>query len=261
MKITFYKYHGTGNDFIMIEDRDKSIEKKLSADIISLWCHRRFGVGADGLILLQADDTADFFMRYFNADGHISTMCGNGGRCISQFAFDRKWVTERTFEFMATDGLHHAEILDAGVKLGMQNVDKIEMDGQAFVMDTGSPHYVEFVEDIDNVDINQRGREVRFSDRYNKEGINVNVASLSDGECRMLTYERGVENETYSCGTGTVAVAIATARQSLPDGQHLIDINAKGGKLQVSLNQQDGTCTDIQLIGPAAFVFEGELSV
>lgn len=262
MKLQFYKYHGTGNDFIIIEDADASIEKQLNADIIKQWCHRRFGVGADGLMLLQRSEEALFFMRYYNSDGHLSSMCGNGGRCISQFAYDMGWTKETSFEFMAVDGRHHVSILDNSVSLGMNPVEEIILDGKALVMDTGSPHYVQWVSNIEQVDIVQQGKAIRYNDRYKAEGINVNCAQIKfHNQLAMLTYERGVEDETYACGTGTVAVAVAYAKQNLPDGSHKITIDAKGGQLAVELIKSNNRYYAIQLIGNAVQVFQGELTI
>jgi len=257
--IKFYKYHGTANDFIMIEDRDKSIQQQLSQEIIAKWCSRRFGVGADGLILLQGHDTKDFYMQYYNSDGRSSSMCGNGGRCISQFAYDMGWVNGSNIEFMAVDGLHKAVVDRQKVYLSMSSVTDVTRDDEAFVMDTGSPHYVRF-DTLDEINISTDGAEIRYNETYKSEGINVNIAEIIDNQVSMQTYERGVEAETYSCGTGTVAVAISSLLHThQPDGQYEVNINTKGGQLSVRCMKQNDAFEDIYLIGPAVRVFEGVL--
>lgn len=259
--IKFYKYHGTANDFIIIEDRDKSIEKLLTREMISAWCSRRFGVGADGLILLQEDKKTDFYMKYYNSDGNASTMCGNGGRCISQFAFDQDWIGGRSMQFMAVDGLHRAIIDEEKVYLSMTSVPSVSRDGKAYVMNTGSPHYVRF-DDLSQIDINQEGKAIRFNSTYNTEGINVNIAEIKKDLVSMLTYERGVEAETYSCGTGTVAVAISSLLNTdQPNGQYEVQIHTKGGQLSVRCKKHDDAFVDIYLIGPAVRVFDGVLEI
>lgn len=257
--IKFCKYHGTANDFIMIEDRDKEIEKILSQEVIVAWCSRRFGVGADGLILLQEDANLDFYMRYYNSDGNTSSMCGNGGRCISKFAHDLNWIKCNSMQFMAVDGLHRSIVEDDKIYLSMVSVSGVSRDKEAFVMDTGSPHYVRF-ESLDNIDIYKEGRAIRNNERYSSKGINVNIAEIDENQVRMLTYERGVEDETYSCGTGTVAVALSSLlKTNQPDGQYEVHINTKGGKLSVRCKKHDDAFVDIYLIGPAEKVFEGIL--
>lgn len=259
--IKFYKYHGTANDFIMIEDRDKKIEAVLTEELINNWCSRRFGVGADGLILLQEDTKMDFYMKYYNADGKTSSMCGNGGRCISQFAFDLDWISGSSMQFMAADGIHRA-IIDADkVFLSMTSVPQVARDGVAYVMDTGSPHYVRF-DDLQNIDIHKEGKSIRYNQTYSDKGINVNIAEIKENLVSMQTYERGVEAETYSCGTGTVAVAIASLLDTnQPNGQYEVQINTKGGALSVRCKKHEDAFVDIYLIGPAKKVFEGFLTI
>lgn len=259
--IKFYKYHGTANDFIMIEDRDKKIESLLNKDQIAAWCSRRFGVGADGLILLQEDSNVDFFMKYYNSDGNASSMCGNGGRCISQFAYDLDWIAGTSMQFMAVDGLHRAIIDVDKVYLSMTSVPSVSRDGNAYVLNTGSPHYVRF-DDLINIDIFQEGRAIRYNDTYKEKGINVNIAEIKEDIVSMQTYERGVEAETYSCGTGTVAVAISSLLDTnQPNGKYEVNINTKGGQLSVRCKKHEDAFVDIYLIGPAQKVFEGVLTV
>lgn len=245
----------------MIEDRDKKIEEQLTEEQIAAWCSRRFGVGADGLILLQEDAKTDFFMKYYNADGKASSMCGNGGRCISQFAHDLNWITGESMQFRAVDGLHRAIIDVDKVYLSMTSVPSVTRDQAAYVMDTGSPHYVRF-DELQNIDINQVGKSIRYNDIYKENGINVNIAEIKEELVSMQTYERGVEAETYSCGTGTVAVAISSLlHTNQPNGQYEVNINTKGGQLSVRCKKHDDAFVDIYLIGPAKKVFEGMLSV
>ena len=258
--IKFYKYHGTANDFIMIEDRDKSIEKLLTQDMIATWCSRKFSVGADGLILLQEDKKSDFYMKYYNSDGNESSMCGNGGRCISQFAYDQEWIAGRSMQFMAVDGLHRAIIDEEKVYLSMISVPSVSRDGKAYVMNTGSPHYVRF-DNLQEIDIDQEGKTIRYNSTYNSEGINVNIAEIKKNLVSMQTYERGVEAETFSCGTGTVAVAISSLLDTnQPNGQYEVKINTKGGQLSVRCKKHEDAFVDIYLIGPSVRVFEGILN-
>lgn len=245
----------------MIEDRDKKIEQVLSQEVIADWCSRRFGVGADGLILLQEDIKTDFFMKYYNSDGNASSMCGNGGRCISQFAYDQGWIGGESMQFMAVDGLHRAIIDVDKVYLSMTSVPNVSRDGEAYVMDTGSPHYVRF-DNLQSIDIGQEGKSIRYNDTYNSKGINVNIAEIKEDLVSMQTYERGVEAETFSCGTGTVAVAISSLLDTdQPNGAYEVQINTKGGPLSVRCKKHDDAFVDIYLIGPAVKVFEGVLAV
>jgi len=209
MKIPFYKYQGTGNDFVMIDQRAQQYITKSDIELINRLCDRKFGVGADGLILLQLKDGYDFEMIYFNADGNESTMCGNGGRCITAFA-RYLGVVENECRFLAIDGPHDAKVDEAAwVELKMLDVPKIEIGEDYFVMNTGSPHYVIFVEDIDDIDVVDNGQAIRYSKRFRKEGINVNFVERTQDGILVATYERGVEDETLSCGTGVTAAAIS----------------------------------------------------
>ncbi len=210
MKIAFVKYQGTGNDFVMIDDREKTFPQ--AQKIIAKLCDRRFGIGADGLILLQNAEGFDFKMVYFNADGNPSTMCGNGGRCLVHFATSLG-IIQHTAQFLAVDGPHEATISDNRVSLKMADVSKITFDGDDAVLDTGSPHYVRFVEDAMEVDVFTEGRKIRHGKAYDEEGINVNFVSLSRNGIAVTTFERGVENETLSCGTGVTAAALAYFRR------------------------------------------------
>jgi diaminopimelate epimerase len=257
MQHTFYKYQGTGNDFVIIDNREDFFDKndtKLIADI----CDRRFGIGADGLILLEQHDTVDFKMVYFNADGNESSMCGNGGRCITAFA---KYLGIINFEatFEAIDGLHHSIIDNDLVKLQMQDVDHIENSENHVCLDTGSPHHVLLHSKLKELDVKYEGAKIRYNEYYNEEGVNVNfVDKIDDNTFAIRTYERGVEDETLSCGTGVTAVALAM--HYLKEAQNnVIDLKTEGGNLQVSFVKEGDVYKDIWLTGPAKMVFKGEL--
>ena len=259
MKINFYKYHGTGNDFIMIDDRFHELDKLRVRDI-QLMCHRRFGIGADGLILLRNHEQYNFEMIYYNSDGNISSMCGNGGRCIVQFARDLDLIKEEC-TFLAIDGPHEAKILDGEVRLKMKDVTTIESGEGFYILDTGSPHYVKLVEDVDKVDIIPDAQKIRYNDRYRQNGINVNFIKIkNDNTLDIRTYERGVEDETYSCGTGVVAAAIA-ASEAKKTHAETFGIFTKGGQLSVSFKRAGHQYSDIWLCGPATFVFSGGYEV
>ena len=254
MIIEFYKYQGTGNDFIMIDDREKEFDLT-DNDLIAALCERRMGIGADGLILLREHDTLDFEMIYFNADGKQSSMCGNGGRCIIAFANLLEMVKTKT-TFMAIDGEHKGKITEEAIALQMQDVSKIEGVGDGLVIDTGSPHYIEMVDDLEHLDVNKEGRRIRNSKEFKKEGINVNFV-LDAAQLQMRTYERGVEGETLSCGTGVVATGIAMHYANCIE-DNSVSIKTKGGELTVSFEEFNGTYRNIWLIGEASMVYAGE---
>ncbi|HBH07378.1 MAG TPA: diaminopimelate epimerase [Flavobacteriales bacterium] len=254
-EIKFYKYHGTGNDFILIDDRCKNFNQ--SERFISHLCHRQFGIGADGLILLQEDREMDFSMKYFNSDGQESSMCGNGGRCIAKFAHDLSLI-DNLAVFRAIDGRHEAHVNEEIVELQMNSVKEYEEDNGDIIIDTGSPHFVRRVNELPSNELFFRqSREIRYSDRFETEGINVNFYQ-SIGIISSKTYERGVENETLSCGTGAVAVALA-AHINGDIQQSKAVIKTPGGKLKVSFRPDQGGFDHIWLIGPAVKVFEGKL--
>ena len=258
MKFIFYKYEGTGNDFIFIDNR-KSSFPKTDIKLIEKLCDRRFGIGADGLILLEDDAETDFRMVYYNSDGNQSSMCGNGGRCIVAFAKSLNLIDDQA-TFLATDGLHHAYILENGIiSLGMKNVDGVKIEKDYVFLNTGSPHHVMLVDDLDNYDVKTNGAQIRYSDLYGKAGSNVNfVKQISDNHFRLRTYERGVEDETYSCGTGATAAAIAMYAIGKTNSNH-IKLDVEGGELEVSFEKVGTTYTNVFLKGPATFVFEGEI--
>ncbi len=255
----FYKYQGTGNDFVLIDDRNETFPSSNQA-LIEHLCHRRFGIGADGLILLQNDPDYDFRMVYFNADGAEGSMCGNGGRCIVRFAHDLGLFDSET-RFRAVDGEHTAVVCEEDIFLKMGAVSGIEdREGLTF-LNTGSPHVVRFVDDLESLDVVVEGRTIRYSSTLQPNGTNVNYAQvLDDNTVFVRTYERGVEDETYSCGTGVTAVALVAHQQlAMLDP---IFIKTIGGNLRVSFNRlADGRFDDIYLIGPAKRVFAGTISL
>ena len=256
MQQTFYKYQGTGNDFVMIDNRQQSFNKK-NTKLVKALCDRRFGIGADGLILLENHDTLDFKMVYYNSDGNESSMCGNGGRCLVAFAKYLSVIQHKAV-FEAIDGLHHAEIDDKNnVKLQMLDVDTIEKHPNHVFLNTGSPHHVQFEDAIDDFDIKSKGAGIRYGAPYYQKGSNINfVKKLSDKTFKVRTYERGVEDETLSCGTGVTAVAIAMHAIGQTKSSH-IDLEVQGGKLQVCFDIENGIYKNVWLIGPASFVFKG----
>ena len=261
-QIPFYKYHGAGNDFIMIDDREGRWGDQVSEAWVALACHRRFSVGADGMIFLQkGQEGADFFMKYYNSDGRTSTFCGNGGRCIVAFAAFLG-IHQGQCRFLGTDGWHEGAVLDNGlVEISMKDVDMLqEATGGDLVLHTGSPHYISFREAIGHLDVFKEGRAIRTSPPFAAEGINVNfVETIHPGEIRIRTYERGVEDETLACGTGVVAAAIASAYRT----NHPIsswEVHAMGGDLMVSFNRLGPEeFRDVWLTGPAVQVFRGEI--
>ncbi len=255
-QLHFHKYQGTGNDFVMVDNRDKVFDRN-DLKIVEYLCDRKFGIGADGVILIENDKESDFEMVYFNPDGSQS-LCGNGSRCAVMYAHSLGIIGTKT-TFRAIDGVHMAEIKDDQVHLLMHDVhDFQELEGD-YVIDTGSPHYIQYVTDVQELDPVEKGREIRYSDTYKAEGINVNfVQKIDDSQVAIRTYERGVENETLSCGTGCTAAALSVG---LAGGQSPVTLQAMGGQLQVSFEQQGKSFKNIYLIGPAQKVFEGTVTV
>lgn len=260
MLLTFYKYQGTGNDFIMVDNRLNSFPKE-NTQLIEQLCDRRFGIGADGLILLENHTTYDFKMVYFNSDGNESSMCGNGGRCLVAFA-KQLGIIEATAEFEAVDGFHYAKIIgDELISLQMKDVDRIAVHQDYSFLNTGSPHHVQLVSDLKNLDVKTEGAKIRYSDLYGKAGSNINfVHQLENDIFAVRTYERGVEDETLSCGTGATAVAIAMHHVGKTKSNS-IDLQVEGGKLSVQLKENNGVYSDVFLVGPATFVFEGTIDL
>lgn len=261
MQLEFSKYQGTGNDFVLIDNRNNIISHK-NTEIIEKLCHRRFGVGADGLMLLENEDGYDFRMRYFNSDGKEASMCGNGGRCIVAFAYHLGIISSET-KFIAVDGEHDAKVSETesglNVSLKMINVDAVEKGTDFFYLNTGSPHFVKLIESHKNFNTFEEGKKIRYNDRFKSEGTNVNFVSLHDKHIEVSTYERGVEDETYSCGTGVVASAISCYYKT---NTKKFDIITKGGRLNVTFdNLGRDTFNNIWLTGPATLVFKGEIDV
>ena len=257
MTMTFYKYQGTGNDFIFVDNRLEQIDKNNTKRIAEL-CDRRFGIGADGFILLENDENVDFKMVYYNADGNESSMCGNGGRCISAFA-KFLGIVENTAEFIAIDGLHKAKIENEIVHLQMQNVSKIEAYDNHLFLDTGSPHHVELVSSLKDFEVKTNGARIRYGQPYNEIGSNVNfVEQITEDSFSVRTYERGVEDETLSCGTGVTAVALAM-HKSGKTKSNTVNLNTPGGKLKITFSDEGNGYEDIWLIGPAVQAFKGEI--
>jgi diaminopimelate epimerase len=260
MTMHFYKYQGTGNDFVILDNRNLAYNA-LTMDRIKLLCERRFGVGADGLMLLNPKTGFDFEMKYYNADGRESSMCGNGGRCMVKFAYEMG-IRKNNYHFMAADGVHEAEIIDDGtVNLKMGDVKGISDYHGDFILNTGSPHYVKMVDDVMDYDVFRKGMDIRYDTDFAAEGINVNfVEHKQSDEIMVRTYERGVEDETYSCGTGVTASALVCYHNE--NGYNDVTVITKGGKLVVKFDRfNDHEFKNIWLCGPAEKVFEGDLYV
>jgi diaminopimelate epimerase len=260
MQILFNKYEGTGNDFVMIDNRMQTFPKE-NTELVKQLCDRRFGIGGDGLLLLENDSQTDFRMVYYNSDGNLSSMCGNGGRCIVAFA-KSLGIIQNEATFIATDGMHQATILDNGiVSLQMSDVAEITMAPNYVFLNTGSPHHVVLSANLKQLDVKSEGSKIRYSDLYGKSGSNVNFAhQISESTFAIRTYERGVEDETLACGTGATAVAIAMNATGQTNSTS-INLNAEGGKLAVSFDKIDDLFTNVFLIGPAEFVFKGMIEI
>ena len=257
MILNFYKYQGTGNDFVMIDNRREQFGN-YDAKQIAFLCDRRFGIGADGLILLEDHDLADFKMVYFNSDGKQSSMCGNGGRCIVAFA-EFLGIVKKDVNFEAIDGLHRAKITDNGVHLQMRDVGRLERYSTHVFLDTGSPHHVQKEADLKALDVRAEGANIRFGHPYGRRGTNVNfVCKLGSGKFAIRTYERGVEDETLSCGTGVTAVALAMHYIGETE-KNIVKLQTQGGELKVTFDKIKNGYTNIWLIGPANQVFKGEM--
>ncbi|MCX6286817.1 MAG: diaminopimelate epimerase [Bacteroidetes bacterium] len=262
MKIEFYKYHGNGNDFIILDNRLNQI--MLDNIQMAFLCHRHFGIGADGLMLLENKDGFDFSLKYFNSDGFESTMCGNGGRCMTAFAHSLGIINKKA-SFNAVDGLHEAEILSQNEKecivtLKIRDTRPGQKFSDGYFIDTGSPHFVKFVPSVDEIAIMTEGRALRYDPRFAPGGCNVNFVELTPLGLSVRTYERGVENETLSCGTGVTASALITAFQ-YPGNKGFYLINTRGGQFKVHFSQSGPDFTGIYLEGPANFVFKGEITI
>lgn len=260
MKIEFSKYQGTGNDFVILDNRSGQYSG-LTQKQVKRICDRRFGVGADGLMMLATKAGYDFEMIYYNADGNESSMCGNGGRCLTMFAYDAG-IHKSMYKFIATDGEHLAEI-DMGkeVRLKMKDVDTVDEHSTYAILNTGSPHFVKFADNVKEVDVVETGREIRYSKEFKEEGINVNfVQGVDEDTIFVRTYERGVEDETFSCGTGVTACALMSAHNE--KGFNRVEVQTPGGRLSVEFEKMDEEhFENIWLCGPATFVFKGEMDI
>jgi diaminopimelate epimerase len=260
MNIKFSKYQGTGNDFIVIDNR-KKLYDNLSNDQVKLLCDRRFGIGADGLMLLNNHEGFDFEMKYYNADGRESSMCGNGGRCLAKFASDIG-IIKSEYKFIAIDGQHRASInTDGTISLKMNDVSQVKFDHGNYILNTGSPHFVMPSTDVMHMDVVKRGREIRYNHEFKAEGINVNFVEQSEepGSIIVRTYERGVEDETFSCGTGVTASALISAHND--NGFNRVEVQTKGGHLSVDFEKLGEEYRNIWLIGPAEKVFDGSVEI
>ena len=261
--VHFYKYHGTGNDFVIINMTPNSYS--LTTEQIALLCDRHKGIGADGLMMLIASEDYDFKMKYYNSDGKEGSMCGNGGRCMLAFAHDMGIIKEQ-YRFIAVDGEHEGRILkehatDKLVELKMSDVHETKLLNNNYEINTGSPHYLDFREEVEKLNVLEEGKAIRYSDTYKEEGINVNFVEQNQNHLFVRTYERGVENETLACGTGVTAAAIASSiRQNLSHKN--FDIKVLGGQLNVKFQTEDGkSFHSIYLTGPTVFVFEGAINI
>ncbi|MCL4145105.1 UNVERIFIED_CONTAM: hypothetical protein GTU68_058173 [Idotea baltica] len=256
MQIRCIKYHGAGNDFIIIRDADGTIGRALNQLSIEALCQRRTGIGADGLILIQDHDEVDFEMVYFNSDGRLSSMCGNGGRCSAWYAY-KLGIAADQHRFKAVDGIHSADCTrSTSVNLEMRPVALPETWREGHIIDTGSPHYVEFVDDL-GFDLVARARTIRYSDRFKEVGVNVNYVQIREEGLAIRTYERGVEDETLACGTGVTAGALvwSSIHGHRPER---VAVEARGGDLSVSFGRvSQGFFHDVWLSGPVQKVFEG----
>lgn len=262
MHLEFTKYQATGNDFILIDNRDESFSRD-QRKLIQILCHRRFGIGADGIILLQDHNELDFNMVYFNSDGRLASFCGNGSRCIVHFAKSLGIIKSKT-RFQASDGLHEAFINGTHVSVKMKDVSEFQQNDQTIILDTGSPHYVRFTKNVSSIEIDKTGREIRNQKPFKKKGINVNFAEQTDqNKIRVRTYERGVEAETYSCGTGVVAAALsACILKGISGKDNQIYVSTKGGELSVNFSDvAKQKFYNIWLSGPAEKILQGKMNI
>jgi len=258
MITVFNKYQGTGNDFIVIDNRKGSFNTD-DHQLIRNLCDRRFGIGADGLILICTCHDCDFEMRYFNSDGHEGSMCGNGGRCSAAFAI-KEGIADKKMIFKAADGAHHAELNNNLISMSMNDITEYKLIKGNYFLNTGSPHYIIFSKNIEDIDVHKTGKEIRMSPDFSPGGTNVDFVEIFKNQIFVRTFERGVEEETLSCGTGVTAAAIASVLSGHFDINN-INVRTKGGDLSVSFKIKDDLVTDIWLTGPATFVFEGMINI
>lgn len=260
MTIQFYKYQGAGNDFVIMDNRDGAYNS-LTREQVAFLCNRRFGIGGDGLMLLNRHPQYDFEMIYYNADGRESSMCGNGGRCLVKFAYDRG-IDKENYKFLAVDGEHEASLKEDGiVALKMNDVNEVRNDHGDFILNTGSPHFVHLTGDVMDLDVYKKGREIRYNKEFEKEGINVNFVEQTELPYKIIvrTYERGVEDETLSCGTGVTAAALVCSHND--NGFNHVEVETRGGSLSVDYEKNDHSYKNIWLNGPAVKVFEGTIEI
>jgi diaminopimelate epimerase len=260
MQVQFHKYQGTGNDFILMDNRQSNF--MFTQEQVAFMCNRKFGIGADGLMLLEPEPGVDFKMVYYNSDGNLSSMCGNGGRCMVAFAKALGIVNDKA-KFLAVDGIHEASIADDGiVSLKMQDVKHIQAGEDFFYLDTGSPHYVKVVEGLDKYDVFSEGKKIRNSERFVEAGTNVNFVEKTNDVLFVRTYERGVEGETLSCGTGVTAAALVASLLGIANTKNNCHIKTLGGLLEVSFEKVlDQHFYNIWLKGPAQLVFKGNINL
>ena len=260
MKIEFSKYEGAGNDFIIIDNRNLAFPH--DELVIRKLCDRHFGIGADGLLLVQNSEAAEFEMIYFNSDGNAATFCGNGGRCIVAFAY-KAGLIGKTCRFAAADGIHSASILNSDkaqmtIELMMTDATIYKVESEQVYLNTGTFHIVKFVDNPDEIDLVKEGSAIRYMPEYQPHGTNVNFVKIDNSELFIRTYEKGVEAETLACGTGITASAIAA---SLKEGGNHFDVHAVGGDLKVDFVRKGNAFTNIKLTGPATYVFNGTLNI
>lgn len=261
MNLSFYKYHGAGNDFIILDNRSRIYDSIKDPYTIAALCHRRFGIGADGLMLIEEDPELDFNMVYFNADGGLGSLCGNGGRCIVALSHKLGIVGDRT-SFNAADGIHEARVLRSDyIELKMTPVHIIDLFQDHARLDTGSPHYVQLVEDLASYPVFEKGKNIRYSAEF-PQGINVNFIEPQTEGLTIRTYERGVEDETWACGTGATAAALAYVELSQKYELSELNLEAKGGLLKVKFSRMGtGHFENIWLCGGAQYIFEGNFKL
>ena len=256
MIITFNKYQGAGNDFIIIDNR-KGLINPEDSQLINRLCNRRFGIGADGLILVASHEQSDYEMKYFNSDGKLGSMCGNGGRCTAHFA-RKSCISGEKQRFMAFDGIHEAFVRHDSVRLQMGNVSGYKLINDNYFINTGSPHYIVFTDDADKINVVEDGKKERWSEKFAPGGTNVNFVQVMDNGLYIRTFERGVEDETLACGTGVTASAIASVLKGHFDTP-FVNVRTRGGYLKVEFTVTGEEITNVWLTGPATFVFEGTI--
>jgi diaminopimelate epimerase len=258
MTIVFNKYQGAGNDFVIIDNRNGNFNSE-DSKLINRLCDRRFGIGADGLILICPSPNWDFEMKYFNSDGLEGSMCGNGGRCSADFAI-KSGIAGKKLSFKAVDGVHKAFAEEGIIRLQMNDVKNPQLVNGFYSLNTGSPHYVIFRKDVKGIDVNTEGKKYRWAEEFAPGGTNVNFVEVQNDEIYVRTFERGVEEETLSCGTGVTASAISTVLAGHLDTK-TVRVKTLGGNLSVSFNISGNNISDIWLSGPATFVYEGKVEV